>query len=388
MNALLSLPFLARVLLALGVAAAISYLSTPFVKKLAFKIGAVDVPKDNRRMHKKPIPRLGGLAIVIAFLLCTFLFVKLEKQMQGILLGAIIILVVGVLDDCLALPALPKFFAQIAAGTIVVLHGCEIRYVTNPFSVVPFDLGWMAGPVTVFWIVLMTNAVNFIDGLDGLAVGVSGISTCTMLVIALLLGEESVAVILAALLGACIGFIPYNFNPAQIFMGDTGSTFLGFVLASISVQGLFKMYAVISFMVPFLILGVPFFDVSFAVIRRLAKGQNPMTADRGHIHHRLIDMGFSQKQAVAVLYIISAILGLSAVVLTTTNVLKAMLFLLALCAAGGVSAKLYLDRVNGRNQSDTPSQGRTGARPRKLHQPPSDVAGNDYFFGEEERSDK
>ena len=329
MNVLLSLPFLTRILVALAVAAVISYLATPFVKKLAFKIGAVDVPKDNRRMHKKPIPRLGGLAIVIAFLLCTFLFVKLEKQMQGILLGAIIILVVGVLDDCMALPALPKFFAQIAAATIVVMHGCEIRYVTNPFSVVPIDLGWLAGPVTVFWIVLMTNAVNFIDGLDGLAVGVSGISTATMLVIALLLGEESVAVVLAALLGACIGFIPYNFNPAQIFMGDTGSTFLGFVLASISVQGLFKMYAVISFMVPFLILGVPFFDVSFAVIRRLAKGQNPMTADRGHIHHRLIDMGLSQKQSVAIVYMLTGVLGLAAVLLANNTGTKAFILFAA-----------------------------------------------------------
>ena len=329
MNVLLSLPFLTRILVALGVAAVISYLSTPFVKKLAFKIGAVDVPKDNRRMHKKPIPRLGGLAIVIAFLLCTFLFVKLEKQMQGILLGAIIILVVGVLDDCMALPALPKFFAQIAAATIVVMHGCEIRYVTNPFSVVPLDLGWLAGPVTVFWIVLMTNAINFIDGLDGLAVGVSGISTGTMLVIAMLLGEESVAVVLAALLGACIGFIPYNFNPAQIFMGDTGSTFLGFVLASISVQGLFKMYAVISFMVPFLILGVPFFDVSFAVIRRLAKGQNPMTADRGHIHHRLIDMGLSQKQSVAIVYMLTGVLGLAAVLLANNTGTKAFILFAA-----------------------------------------------------------
>ena len=329
MNVLLSLPFLTRILVALAVAAVISYLATPFVKKLAFKIGAVDVPKDNRRMHKKPIPRLGGLAIVIAFLLCTFLFVKLEKQMQGILLGAIVILVVGVLDDCLALPALPKFFAQIAAATIVVMHGCEIRYVTNPFSVVPFDLGWLAGPVTVFWIVLMTNAVNFIDGLDGLAVGVSGISTATMLVIALLLGEESVAVVLAALLGACIGFIPYNFNPAQIFMGDTGSTFLGFVLASISVQGLFKMYAVISFMVPFLILGVPFFDVSFAVIRRLAKGQNPMTANRGHIHHRLIDMGLSQKQSVAIVYMLTDVLGLAAVLLANNTGTKAFILFAA-----------------------------------------------------------
>ena len=329
MNALLALPFLQRVLLALGVAAAISYLATPFVKKLAFRIGAVDVPKDNRRMHKKPIPRLGGLAIVIAFLLCTFLFVELDKQMQGILLGAIIILVVGVLDDCLALPALPKFFAQIAAGTIVVLHGCEIRYVTNPFSAVPIDLGLLAGPITVFWIVLMTNAVNFIDGLDGLAVGVSGISTGTMLVIALLLEEESMAVLLAALLGACLGFIPYNFNPAQIFMGDTGSTFLGFLLASISVQGLFKMYAVISFMVPFLILGVPFFDVCFAIIRRLAKGPNPMTADRGHIHPWLIDLGLSQKQSVAIVYMLTGVLGLAAVLLANSAQTKVFILFAA-----------------------------------------------------------
>ena len=329
MNALLALPFLTRVLLALGLAAMISYVATKKKKKLAFKIGAVDVPKDNRRMHKKPIPRLGGLAIVIAFLLCSFLFVKLDSQMQGILLGAIIILVVGVLDDCLALPALPKFFAQIAAGTIVVLHGCSVRYVTNPFSAVPIDLGWLAGPVTVFWIVLMTNAVNFIDGLDGLAVGVSAISTATMLVIALLLGNESVAIILAALLGSCLGFIPYNFNPAQIFMGDTGSTFLGFILASLSIQGLFKMYAVISFMVPFLILGVPFFDVSFAVIRRLAKGQNPMTADRGHIHHRLIDMGLSQKQSVAIVYMLTGVLGLAAVLLANTTETKAFILFAA-----------------------------------------------------------
>ena len=329
MKVLLELPLLQRVLLCMAVAAVISWLATPFVKKLAFKIGAVDVPKDNRRMHKVPIPRLGGLAIVIAFLLCTFLFVKLEAGMRGILLGAIIILVVGILDDCLALPALPKFFAQIAAAAIVVMNGCEIRYVTNPFSPVPIDLGLLAGPVTVFWIVMMTNAVNFIDGLDGLAVGVSGISTGTMLVIALLLGEEGVAVILAALLGACVGFIPYNFNPAQIFMGDTGSTFLGFVLASLSVQGLFKMYAVISFMVPFLILGVPFFDVTFAVIRRLAKGQNPMKADRGHIHHRLIDMGLSQKQSVAIVYMLTGVLGLAAVLLANTTGTKAFILFAA-----------------------------------------------------------
>lgn len=336
MDILVGLHVLTRILLAMGLAAIISYIATPFVKELAFKIGAVDVPKDNRRMHKVPIPRMGGLAIVIAFLLCTFLFVKLDAQMRGVLLGAVIILVVGVLDDCLTLRALPKFLAQIVAALIVYFSGNEIRYVSHPFADGLLDLGVFSGFVTVVWIVMMTNAVNFIDGLDGLAVGVSGISTATMLVIAMLMGEVDVAVILAALLGSCLGFIPYNFNPAQIFMGDTGSTFLGFVLAGLSIQGLFKMYAVISFLVPFLILGVPFFDITFAVIRRLAKHQNPMTADRGHIHHRLIDMGLSQKQSVAIVYMLTGILGLAAVLLANSTGLKTFILFAAVCVVAVV----------------------------------------------------
>ena len=336
MDILVALPVLARILLAMGLAAVISYLATPFVKKLAVKIGAVDVPKDNRRMHKVPIPRMGGMAIVIGFLLCTFLFVELDRQMWGVLLGAIIILVVGVLDDCLTLRALPKFLAQIVAALIVYFSGNEIRYVSNPFSAGLLDLGVFSGFVTVVWIVMMTNAVNFIDGLDGLAVGVSGISTATMLVIAMLMGEVDVAVILAALMGSCLGFIPYNFNPAQIFMGDTGSTFLGFVLAGLSIQGLFKMYAVISFLVPFLILGVPFFDITFAVIRRLAKHQNPMTADRGHIHHRLIDMGLSQKQSVAIVYMLTGVLGLAAVLLANSTGIKTYILFAAVCVVAVV----------------------------------------------------
>lgn len=160
---------------------------------------------------------------------------------------------------------------------------------------------------------------------------------------------------MAALAGSCIGFLPYNLNPAKIFMGDTGSTFLGYVLAVVSIQGLFKFYTIISFAVPFLMLGLPIFDTCFAFIRRIAHGQSPMHADRSHVHHRLIDMGFSQKQAVAVLYIISAILGLSAVVLTTAGAVKAMLLLLALCAAGAVSARIFLsnnEKKNGQEQEE------------------------------------
>ena len=356
MTALLELPFAWRLAVCVAVSAVLSFLATPPVKALAFRIGAVDVPKDDRRMHKHPIPRLGGLAIAIAFLVTVFLILKPDREMQGILIGSLMILILGVFDDCLALPALPKFFVQIAAALVVYHSGCTIGYVTNPFSVDPVSLGWLSGPVTVIWIVMITNAVNFIDGLDGLAVGVSGISSCTMLIIALLVAEDNVALVMACLMGACLGFIPYNFNPAQIFMGDTGSTFLGFILASMSIQGLFKMYAVISFMVPFLILGVPFFDITFAVIRRLAKHQNPMTADRGHIHHRLIDMGLNQKQSVAVVYTLTAVLGLAAVLLSNSGGTRTFILFAAVLVVAVLGFAVIFGPHNRPHQHSDPNQ--------------------------------
>ena len=386
------LPLLGMVAAALVVAFLVALIATPVVKSLAFRVGAVDVPKDNRRMHDHPIPRMGGLAIFLGFLLSVLLFLDLDTQLRGMLLGAIIIVVLGIFDDIYSLPAMFKFVVQIVAALVAVLSGNVIEAVSNPnvfSSDLYWELGWLSIPVTVIWIVAITNAVNLIDGLDGLACGVSTISSMTMLVIALVVSEADVAILMAALAGGCLGFLPYNMNPAKIFMGDTGSTFLGFILATVSIEGLFKSYAIISFAVPFLMLGLPIFDTCFAILRRVSHGQSPMSPDRGHIHHRLIDMGFNQKQAVAVLYVISAILGLSAVVLTTTNVVRAMVVLMALCVAGGMAAKLYLDRMNHRDQDGAqPPQGRGGAKPRKLHNPPSDVAGSDYFFGEEERSDK
>ncbi len=369
---------------ALLVAALVSLISTPVVRSLAFRVGAVDIPKDARRMHDHPIPRLGGLAIFFGFILSVLIFLPLTPELRGMLLGSVVIVILGIFDDILALPALPKFFIQISAALIAVIHGNCIEFLSNPniFSKEPFwELGLLRIPITVLWIVGITNAVNLIDGLDGLACGVSTISSMTMLVIALSVAEPDVAILMAALAGACIGFLPYNLNPAKIFMGDTGATFLGFVLAVVSIQGLFKFYAIISFAVPFLMLGLPIFDTCFAILRRVSRGQSPMKPDRGHIHHRLIDMGFTQKQAVAVLYIISAILGLSAVVLTTIGVVRAMLFLLALCAAGAVAGKLYLDRSGG----DTPVQpgGSRIAKPRR-----SRPTNSENFFGEEDRSDK
>ncbi len=331
---------------ALLVAMVVSFILTPVVKTFAQKVGAVDVPKDDRRMHTHPIPRMGGLAIFFGFLIGVLIFVELSGPIKGMLLGAVVIVVLGIFDDIYALGAKFKFCVQIVAALIAVFSGNVIEVISNPniFSSNPYwELGVLAVPVTVIWIVAVTNSVNLIDGLDGLACGVSTISSMSVLVIALAVSDSEVAFLMAALAGACIGFIPYNLNPAKIFMGDTGSTFLGYVLAVVSIQGLFKFYTIVSFVVPFLMLGLPIFDTCFAFVRRIAHGQSPMHADRSHVHHRLIDMGLSQKQAVACLYVISAILGLSAVVLTTAGPIKAMLLLFALAAAGAVSSRIFLN---------------------------------------------
>ena len=338
---------LLRVGLALFVAGVLSFLATPLVKHLAMRVGAMDVPKDNRRMHSIPIPRMGGLAIFIGFLLSVLVFSQgLDQNFRSILLGAIVIVILGVFDDKYALGAKLKLVVQLIAAAIVVFYGnVRIDRITNPFGSSLYsywDLGILAYPITIIWIVAITNAVNFIDGLDGLACGVSCISSLNLLVIAILVSDTKVAIIMAALTGACLGFVPYNFNPAKIFMGDTGSTFLGFMLATVSIQGLFKAYAAISFIVPFLLLGLPIFDICFAVIRRIASGKSPMEADRGHFHHRLIDMGFSQKQSVAIAYVLTGILGLAAVLLTVSGAMRTLVMLGAFLIVGYIGMRVIL----------------------------------------------
>lgn len=324
----------------------VSFALTPLVKRLAYRIGAIDVPKDARRMHKQPIPRLGGLAIFGGFLVAAIVTGQLNTQRLWILAGAAVIVVLGIFDDRNALGAKFKFVIQIIAAAIpVVFGGLRIDMFTNPIlfsDELYLKLGTLSIPITILWIVAITNAVNLIDGLDGLAVGVSSIASMTMLAVALFIGETEIAIILAALAGACVGFMPYNLNPATIFMGDTGSTFLGYMLATLSIQGLFKMYALISFAVPFLILGLPIFDTAFAILRRILSGRSPLSPDRGHVHHRLIDMGFNQKQAVAILYIISVVLGLIAVVLTTSGELRAMFLVIVLIIGLIISGSLFL----------------------------------------------
>ena len=314
---------------------AFTFATTPLVRRFAFKIGAIDIPKDNRRMHKKPTPRIGGLAIIFGFTVATLCFAQPSRQLYGTLAGAAIIAVMGVIDDCKNLPAKLKFVIQIIAALVVVFAGdIKIDVFTNPnflsdnpYWVLP---EWLSVTLTVIWIVFITNAVNFIDGLDGLAAGVSAIMSISLVFISIRVGEYSIAIPKIAIeySPTLIGFLPFNFNPAKIFMGDTGSTFLGFMLATLSIQGVFKSYAVISFAVPLLILGLPLFDALFAMIRRILRGQSPMTADRGHLHHRLVDMGFSQKQTVFILYAISGVLGITAVLLAESGVLRALLLVI------------------------------------------------------------
>lgn len=346
--------------LAVIAAFVITFAATPIVKSFAQRVGAIDIPKDARRMHTQPIPRLGGLAIFLGFLLSVVLFADISMEVQGILLGCVVIVIVGVIDDIVPLPALVKFVIQIFAALIAVYHGVVVTTITNPifWSASEYlNFGYLSIPITVLWIVAITNSVNLIDGLDGLAAGVSAISSFTMLIIAIIVADMNVAIIMAALAGSCIGFLPYNRNPAKIFMGDTGALLLGFVLATISISGLFKFYAIISFAVPFLVVGLPLFDTAFAFLRRILSGKNPMAPDRGHFHHRLIDMGFSQKQAVAIAYAISGILGLAAVVITTNGEIRAIIVLVAIVVAAIIV--MVVVRGVGRDSENKSDQSQT-----------------------------
>ena len=293
--------------------AVVSYLVTPLVKLIAKYFNIIDEPKGNsRKIHKKPIPLLGGLAIYIAFVLVTmFRPGSLEKSEKGIILGATIVLIGGILDDAKELRPWQKLIFQLLGTLCLLLNGVYIQSITNPFggSDSFFNIGTFAIPFTIIWIIGITNAINLIDGLDGLAAGVALISSISIFFIAIIAERESVATLIAVLSGAIIGFLPYNFNPASIFMGDTGAQLLGFLLAAISIEGAIKSAAAFAIVVPILAIGLPIYDTLFAMIRRKINGKPIMQADRGHLHHRLLDLGLTQKQAVLVMYLISACLG-------------------------------------------------------------------------------
>ncbi|AJA49629.1 putative undecaprenyl-phosphate N-acetylglucosaminyl 1-phosphate transferase [Clostridium pasteurianum DSM 525 = ATCC 6013] len=300
--------------------ALISFLITPLVRKLAFSFNVVDVPKDNRRVHKKPIPKLGGLAIYIAFLIMIFLKKSpIDQSEIGIIIGSLIIVIGGVVDDKYNIKPWQKLLFQIAAASFLIFFKVMISVITNPISDVNLYIriaNFIAVPLTMLWVIGVTNAFNLIDGLDGLSAGLAFIACITMTIVAFLSGKADMEVITLTIIlgGAILGFLPHNFNPASIFMGDTGAQLLGFLLASIAMRGAIKSASAIVLAVPILALGLPIYDTIFAIIRRKVNGKSIAEADRGHLHHRLLDMGLTQRQAVIIMYLISIALGFIAVI--------------------------------------------------------------------------
>lgn len=303
-------------------ACALAVIATPYVKKLAFRIGAVAIP-NHRSVHTKPMPQLGGLAIFVAFAV-TYMTVALTigqydiDVMTGMVLGGGIIVFVGAYDDRHNISPKLKLLGQIAAAGVVVSCGLYVDYIQLPFGNAINVYPWVGMIITVLWIVGVTNAVNLIDGLDGLAAGVSAIATFTIMVLAFVTGNTPVALLSAILLGSIIGFLFFNFNPASIFMGDTGALFLGFSLATLSVLG-FKSAVAISFLVPILVLGVPLSDTFLAILRRKLNKKPISVADKGHLHHCLMDLGFNTRKTVLIIYGVAAVFGTCAMLLSQTK---------------------------------------------------------------------
>lgn len=288
-------------IIAFVVAAAIVFMITPTVGSIARFMGAMDEP-DERKIHVDPVPRLGGLAIFFGFIIPALLFLELTNEMKGVLVGASVITLFGAVDDLRGTSPLVKFSGQMIAASCLVVYGVRVDYFTLPvfgsIDLVPA----LAIPLTLLWVVALINIVNFIDGMDGLAAGVCTIAAGTFAVIAISLGRPGAGILAAILAGTTLGFLRHNFFPASIFMGDSGSMLLGFVLAAVTVHGVLKSVAAVTLVIPLLILGVPIFDLSFTILRRLKNRQSIFRPDRGHLHHRLFNIGFSQRKAVLVLY--------------------------------------------------------------------------------------
>ena len=289
----------------------LTFIQMPFVIKLAKNWGFLDVPKDGRRVHKKPIPVGGGIAMVISVTILMLVFLKINKSLVFAIISSLIIAFSGLYDDKYDLSPKLKFGFQILAAIVLVMGGMKIEFFTNPFDSEDalLILNMLSIPVTIFWVCGITNTINLIDGLDGLASGVSMICAISMFFITYQMGRYEVSVVCALVAGACLGFLPFNFNPAKIFMGDTGALYLGFMLSYISISGFLKQAAI-------LMIFVTVFDTAFAMVRRKLSGKSIVEADKGHLHHRLLNMGLNQKQTVVILYSISALFGILANVIS------------------------------------------------------------------------
>ncbi len=351
-----------------AIALIVSFFSSPIAKRVAVRLNAIDVPKDDRRMHKKPIPLMGGLAVIAGFLvsiiyvflvyrpteLMTWLGEVSATKVYGFFIGMLIIIVMGAYDDIHPLSSKVKFPIQLLAASIVVLTGTQIKFITISISDIRYvSVGnTLSIILSILWIAGITNAINLIDGLDGLSAGVSGIAAITLFFVSIMMAPDVhviFSVLYIALAGAIMGFLPFNFNPAKIFIGSTGAYFLGFMLSVISIEGATKAYTALTMVVSLIALGLPIFDTLFAILRRVVNRRPIGEGDRGHIHHRLIDMGISPKFSVTILYVVSAALGLISILLANKGVLPTIIIIVIIFVfvVGGAR---YLGEIIGDKQ--------------------------------------
>ena len=347
----------------------VAFMATPYTIKIAKKVGAVSIEKGKRRMHNRQMPKFGGPAVILGFLVSVgylLIVMSLEgginlfgeeqygKKLLGMLLGIIVLAITCIIDDIKTIKPLTKLSGQLLAAIIVISFGIRIDDITLPFLPTHELNEIFSYILTLGWIVGITNAINLIDGLDGLSSGISVISAISLLIIFLLNGSPMISILLiTALAGALVGFLPFNFAPAKTFIGDTGSNFLGFSLAIISILGVAKTYTAVVIVLPVIVLGVPIFDTLWAIVRRLKKGKSLkaiVSADNGHLHHKLVYKGFSQKQAVLILYGISAIFGMFAVILCDSGIWKALSFLLIVIVAIAAGYKNFSVERTGNEQ--------------------------------------
>ncbi|WP_102273773.1 glycosyltransferase family 4 protein [Cytobacillus massiliigabonensis] len=307
-------------------------LLTPLVKKLAFKIGATDKP-NQRKVHQKIMPRLGGLAIYLSFIIGMFILQPEDPNGPAIgisiVVGSVVIIITGILDDMFEISAKVKMLGQLVAAIIVVVWGgVSVEFINLPFGG-ELQFGYFSIPVTILWIVGITNAINLIDGLDGLAAGVSSIALITISGMAIIMGDTYVVIVGSILLVSTLGFLFYNFHPAKIFMGDTGALFLGYMISVLALLG-FKNVTLISLIVPIIILGVPISDTLFAIIRRVVNKKPLSAPDKSHLHHCLLGLGYSHRQTVLIIYAIAAFFGLTAVIFSQATVWWALIVIAVL----------------------------------------------------------
>jgi UDP-GlcNAc:undecaprenyl-phosphate GlcNAc-1-phosphate transferase len=331
-------------LLVFLVSAALTLILTPIAGRLAVKFGAVDRPS-RRKVHKNIIPRFGGLSIFISFIVTVIAAMFLAHQfkvrladdeilgLKGILFGGTLIVLLGLLDDLKGMPALTKLAGQTVAAGVAAYFGARILFISTPFTQVIW-LGAWAVPLTIIWFVSITNAINLIDGLDGLASGITAIAAGTLFIVAIKMGQMDSAILLAAIAGTSIGFLRYNFSPASIFLGDSGSLFFGFMLAAASIVGVLKSTLVIALLIPIVVLGIPIYDTASAVIRRAVKGKSIFEADKKHLHHRLLKAGFNQRQVVIMIFGACLILAMAALAATIFENYTALIFLSMIVVLG------------------------------------------------------